>query len=213
MSQNSLCWRNNILQDLYKFLKERRSIRKYRVAKIRSEQLTRIIEGGIWAPSAHSAQPWRFVIIKSAQKKRQLAEAMGSVFQRDLELDGGSQKEVTEIVAASIERFSTAPILLLACLTMEPMDVYPDHRRRQVEYLLGVQSVAAAIQNILLAIHAEGLGGCWCCAPLFCQDVVRGILELPKEFLPQALITIGVPAESPEPPQRHLIEDIVIFEK
>lgn len=202
-----------MMRELFGFLKERRSIRKYRVTQISREQLSRIIEGGIWAPSAHSAQPWRFVVIESPHEKRRLAEAMGALFQRDLERDGGSPKEVKEIVAASIERFSTAPVLLLACLTMEPMDVYRDDRRRQVEFLLGVQSVAAAIQNILLAIHAEGLGGCWCCAPLFCQDVVREILGLPDEFLPQALITIGVPAEAPEAPQRHPIEDIVIYRK
>jgi coenzyme F420-0:L-glutamate ligase/coenzyme F420-1:gamma-L-glutamate ligase len=199
--------------ELYDFLKERRSVRKYKAASINRKQLDRIIEGGIWAPSAHSAQPWRFVIIKSRQDKQRLAEAMGAVFQRDLEQDGGSQKEVKEIVAASIDRFSTAPVLLLTCLTMENMDVYPDDRRRQVEFLLGVQSVSAATQNILLAIHAEGLGGCWCCAPLFCQDVVRDILGLPEEFIPQALITIGVPAETPEPPQRKPVEDILIYQK
>lgn len=201
------------MRELYGFLKERRSIRKYKATAINREQLDRIIQGGIWAPSAHSAQPWRFVIIKSAKEKRRLAEAMGASFQRDLERNGGSPKEVKEIVAASIERFSSAPVILLACLTMEPMDVYPDDRRRQVEFLLGVQSVAAAIQNILLSIHAEGLGGCWCCAPLFCQDVVRDILGLPDELLPQALITIGVPAEAPEPPQRRSIEEVLIYKK
>lgn len=201
------------MREFYGLLKERRSIRKYKVTAVNSEQLNRIIEGGIWAPSAHSAQPWRFVIIISAHEKRRLAEAMGTSFQRDLERDGGSPKEVKDIVTASIERFSTAPVLLLACLTMESMDVYPDDRRQQVEFLLGVQSLAAAIQNILLAVHAEGLGGCWCCAPLFCQDAVREILGLPDEFLPQALITIGVPAETPEPPQRHPIEEVVTYRK
>jgi nitroreductase len=50
-------------------------------------------------------------------------------------------------------------------------------------------------QNLLLATHDAGLGGCWMCAPLFCPDVVRGALDLPADWQPQALITLGYPAE------------------
>ena len=91
------------------------------------------------------------------------------------------------------------------------MDRYPDEKRSQAEHIMAVQSVAAAIQNILLAVHAEGLGACWCCAPLFCQEAVRRVLKLPPTLEPQALITIGPPAESPPPPSRHPLKRIMRY--
>jgi len=62
---------------------------------------------------------------------------------------------------------------------------------------------------MLLAAHGEGLGSCWFCAPLFCQDVVRKTLKIPKHAYPQALITLGYPANKPNPPPRKPLEDIV----
>jgi len=60
---------------------------------------------------------------------------------------------------------------------------------------MAVQSVALAAQNLLLMAHAEGLGACWVCAPLFCPDVVRDVLSLPADWEAQGLITMGYPAE------------------
>ena len=75
---------------------------------------------------------------------------------------------------------------------MADMDQYPDDRRQQAERVMAVQSVALAAQNLLLAAHAEGLGACWMCAPLFCPDVVRDALALPEDWEAQALIHAGI---------------------
>lgn len=140
-----------------------------------------------------------------------MAETMAAAFRRDLERDGKLSTEVEARIASSVERFRSAPLLLLACLTMKPLEVYQDAVRQHAEYVMGVQSVAAAIQNVLLAAYAEGLGGCWHCAPLFCPAEVREVLKLPDEFQPQALITIGFAAESPSPPPRHPLAQVVLY--
>jgi nitroreductase len=74
-----------------------------------------------------------------------------------------------------------------------------------------VQSAAAATQNLLLAASANGLGACWCCAPLFCPGVVRRALGLPAGFAPQALVTLGRPAHTPPVPPRKALDDIVAY--
>jgi F420 biosynthesis protein FbiB-like protein len=81
------------------------------------------------------------------------------------------------------------------CLTLEEMDRYPDEKRVRAELMMAVQSTGMAAQNLLLAAHAEGLGGCWMCAPLFCPDAVHAALALPPEWQPQGLILLGRPAE------------------
>jgi nitroreductase len=78
---------------------------------------------------------------------------------------------------------------------MADMDRYPDTRRQQAEWVMAVQSAALAAQNLLLMAHAEGLGACWMCAPLFCPDVVRAALGFPEDWEAQALLTVGYPAE------------------
>ena len=67
---------------------------------------------------------------------------------------------------------------------------------------MAVQSVAMAVQNLLLAAHAEGLGACWMCAPLFCPDSVRAALGLAENWEAQALITLGFPANEGKPASR-----------
>jgi F420 biosynthesis protein FbiB-like protein len=136
---------------------------------------------------------------------------MGDVFRRDLTADGEESTKIDELVATSVTRFSSAPVLILVCLTMKPMDVYPDEKRQRAEYIMAVQSVAAAVQTMLLAAHAEGLAGCWFCAPLFCPDTVQQILGLPETIIPQALVTLGFADETPDPSPRQPFEKLVTF--
>ncbi|MEM2151767.1 MAG: nitroreductase family protein [Candidatus Bathyarchaeia archaeon] len=196
------------VQNFWSIIVGRRSIRIYSPETIPEETILKVIEAVRWAPSAHNAQPWRFIIVTAPDVKKRLAEAMASDWMRDLEGNGVSKEEVERLTSESIKRFSEAPVLVVAALTMRDMHKYPDRRRQRLEHLMTAQSLAAAIQNILLAAHAEGLGACWFCAPLFCQETVRRVLGMPREVEPQALITIGYPAESPEPPPRKPLKEI-----
>jgi coenzyme F420-0:L-glutamate ligase/coenzyme F420-1:gamma-L-glutamate ligase len=98
-------------------------------------------------------------------------------------------------VDRSYQRISSAPAVIVVCMSLDDMDQYPDVRRQEAERTMAVQSVALAAQNLLLMAHAEGLGACWLCAPLFCPDVVRNELSLPGDWEAQALLTLGYPAE------------------
>ena len=192
---------------------ERRSVRKYQLEAVSSDVLGRILEAARWAPSAHNAQPWRFVVLRERHVKRRLAEAMARAWDRDLQEDGAPRDVRESLTQASMERFTSAPIVVIACLTMGEVEGYPDERRRGAERTMAIQSVAAAIQNMLLAAHGEGLGACWFCAPLFCPEVVRETLEIPAEVEPQALITLGRPAEKPDPPPRKALESMVHYDR
>ena len=194
-------------------IKERRSVRRYRSDEEPSGVLGRVLEAARWAPSAHNAQPWRFVVLQDRHNKLGLAEAMARAWNGDLQKDGVPPNLRKSLIAASIERFTSAPIVIIACLTMEEMDSYPDERRMEAEHTMAVQGVAASIQNMLLAAHGEGLGACWFCAPLFCPDVVREALGIPSEVEPLALVTMGRPAERPDPPPKKTLESIVHYER
>jgi coenzyme F420-0:L-glutamate ligase / coenzyme F420-1:gamma-L-glutamate ligase len=190
-------------------IKNRRSIRKYLQRPVPQEVLWEILEAAASAPSAHNAQPWRFIILNDKAAKRGLAEAMATAWQQDLKKDGTPKETRIASAQASIEQFTNAPVLVVGCLTLKDMTQYPDAERQRYEHDLAVQSLSAAIQNILLTAHAEQLGACWYCAPLFCQKTVTQTLKLPEDVEPQALITFGYPAENPTAPHRKPLQNTV----
>ncbi|UCF44887.1 MAG: nitroreductase family protein [Candidatus Bathyarchaeota archaeon] len=188
-------------------IKKRRSIRKYFSRKVSTDILRQVLEAAGWAPSVHNAQPWRFIVLTDAPLKRALSEAMADVWVADMIKDGIPCEVRENQCKTSVERFTHAPVLIVACITMKDMIKYADEKRQRNERDLAVQSLGAALQNLLLVAHANGLGACWFCAPIFCKETIRKILKIPDDVEPQALITLGYPSEKPYTPSRKLLEN------
>ncbi len=188
---------------------QRRSIRRYRPDVVPRNVIESLLQAAIWSPSAHNRQPWRFGVIETVAQKEVLAQAMGTRLRRDLQADGVPAVVVEADAGRSYSRITQSPVLIVLCLSMVDMDVYTDEKRNLNEYLMAVQSVAMAGQNILLAAHDAGLGACWMCAPLFCPDVVSATLNLPDDWQPQALLTLGYPAETREKTRKALEASVV----
>jgi F420 biosynthesis protein FbiB-like protein len=186
-------------------IKERRSVRTYQSRTVPHELIEEVLVAAGWAPSAHNAQPWRFIVLADASVKRELAEAMAESWAADMAKDG--LKIEADKRKTRIERFATAPVLILACLTMDGMMKFSDKKRQNSERDLAVQSLGAALQSLLLAAHAKGLGACWFCAPGFCKETVRKVLKIPDDVEPEALIAMGYPAEKPPVPPKKLLGD------
>lgn len=195
--------------DLRAFLRSRRSIRRFKADPVPDSVINDILHTATFAPSAHNRQPWRFCVVTTSLVKNKLANAMAVEFQRDLENDGLPGEEIQKRVARSRERMIAAPVLILLCLDMSEMDVYPDAKRQKAEYLMTVQSVANAGLQLLLAAHAEGLGGVWVCSPLFVQGTIQEVLDLPKTWEPQAMFFIGYPEVVPDARERKPLDEII----
>ncbi len=120
---------------------------------------------------------------------------MADRWRADLADDSVEEAAIERRIGISHSRLTGAPALVVPAVSMEAMDTYPDPQRANAEWLMAVQSVALACQNLLLAAHDLGLGACWMCAPLFVPAVVQSALDLPESWHPQAIITVGYPAE------------------
>jgi coenzyme F420-0:L-glutamate ligase / coenzyme F420-1:gamma-L-glutamate ligase len=185
-------------------------VRRFKPDPVPVSILRDVLATATFAPSAHNRQPWRFAVVMDPAIKQKLADAMSFEFQRDLENDGFPPEGIQKRIARSRERMTSAPVLILLCLEMSDMDVYPDPKRRKAEYLMAVQSVANAGMQLLLAAHAEGLGGVWVCSPLFVPETIQNILELPNTWEPQAMFFLGYPDESPKVKQMKDLQNIII---
>jgi len=193
------------------WLRQRRSVRRFQPRPLSDAALRQVLETATWAPSAHNRQPWRFVILQTPEAREKLVNAMSASFKAELTRDGLDPEQVERRVFLSRRRISNAPAAVLLCLDPSMGDSYPDPFRQQAELTMGVQGVAMAGCTLLLAAHAAGLAGVWLCAPLFTPEVVRQSLDLPEKWLPQALVLLGYPESTPEPPARQPLDEVALF--
>jgi len=193
------------------FLRSRRSIRRFLPDPIPAETILRILTTALFAPSAHNLQPWRFVVLVSASARLRLIDKISGKFHEDMVLDGVSDRELQERIERTARRINEAPVIILLCQDVAQVNPQPNNIRRKAELLMGRQSVAVAGLQLLLAAHAEGLGGTWICWPIFAPEATRQSLDLPPDWEPQGMFFLGYPAEEPKIPERKTLESIVIY--
>lgn len=197
--------------NLHNFLRTRRSVRRFKPDPVPESVIRDILATATFAPSAHNRQPWRFVVMTTQSVKGHLAEAMAVDFERDLTRDGVPSEKIQAQIKRSRERITSAPVAILLCLDMRDMDSYPDPKRREAEHTMAVQSAAAAGLQLLLAVHAEGLGGVWACWPLFAPETIQRALDLPESWEPQGMFFIGYMDGNPQPREKKPLDHVAIF--
>ncbi|HZC08057.1 MAG TPA: TIGR03668 family PPOX class F420-dependent oxidoreductase [Ktedonobacterales bacterium] len=196
--------------DFLPLARGRRSVRAFQSRPVPSHALEDLLVAASWAPSPHGRQPWRFVVLTQPEPKARLAEAMGADWRDTLAQDGQPTEVVEARLRKSHERIREAPALVLACLYLDDLDRYPDAERQRAEETMAIQSLGAAIQNMLLAAYAMGLDTGWMCAPLFSPETVRVALDLAPALIPHALIPIGYAARDPRRRSRRPLDDLVV---
>ncbi len=160
------------------------SIRKFEKRNVDDETLYTILLAANAAPSAGNLQARDFVVVKDEARRRMLAEA--------------SLKQMF---------IAEAPVVIVVCANYpRSMRVYGERGKLYAE-----QDATAAVENILIAVTALGLGAVWVGA--FDEEKVSRILELPDYVRPIAIVPIGYPAESPGRRKRYPIEMLTHREK
>jgi coenzyme F420-0:L-glutamate ligase/coenzyme F420-1:gamma-L-glutamate ligase len=179
-------------EEFMELARTRRSSKVLGLGEVPVEMVVRAVEAGVWAANAHNSQPWFFIVVVDHEVKKRLLDEMAEQWLEDLIGDGVPRENAVKVVEAGKERSMRASALIVACFSMREMETYWDSGRSRLEYIMGVQSLAAALQNILLALHSMGYGACWRCSPLFAPEAVRKVLEIPDDVEPQAMVEVGL---------------------
>ncbi len=204
-------FREDVKRNFKKVLKNRRSYKlEYSNRIIGSEKIRKCINLARWAPSAHNAQPWRYIILERGTLREKLINRMNEKWKSDLKKDGKPNAYISKKVNRTRTQFLNCPMLILLCMSEGDLEEYPDDERSENEFLLGVQSISASATYLLLALEYEGLAACWYCAPLFAKETVRKALSLPSHLIPMGFITTGYPKKSKiSAPYRKKLHEII----
>lgn len=165
------------------FIKNRRSVHKYKKKKVPLEALYYVLEAGRWAPSSANIQNWRFLVIQNRDTISQIARA-----------------------SLGQEWISDAPLLIIVCsLTKKVV-----HKFHKFGEIYAIQNTMAAVENMLIGAMGVGLATCWVTA--FAHNRVRRICRIPDQVDIHGIITLGYANERPVPMARHDLWDLTIFE-
>ena len=163
--------------------------------------LEETLDAAASAPSAHNAQPWHFAVVLNEDLRKKLSRAMAKRYALDMAARKVSRDAIEKKTKRSIEIFSHAPVLVIAFLTTERLSPAKGQHALN-ERVMAIQGVALACGQLMLSAAAVGLATSWFSAPLFCVKEIMDTLNLKRPWEPQAIITLGYPAEDPPPKER-----------
>lgn len=179
----------------------RRSVRSYRPDPVDPELLRRAVAVALRSPAPHHTRPVRFIWLADRNRRRRLLDAMAQAWRADLRGDGMAEDRIEHRVRRGNLLYD-APEVLVPVAVPDGAHSYPDTRRQAAEETMFTVAAGAAVQGLLVALAAEGVGSCWVGSTLFCPDLVRAELTLPAVWRPLGAIAVGYPTEPlvPRPP-------------
>ncbi len=171
----------------------RRSIRSFGSDPVSESAVREAVAAACTAPAPHHSRPWLFVVLRPGPARRRLLEAMAEAWAADLARDGTSPAVIERRRLASDALIGDAPLLVVPCIRLHRAHAYRDLERSSAEREMFLLSGGAAIQNLLLALHAQGLASCWVSSTLFCKEETREALGLDDEWIPLGSVAVGLP--------------------
>lgn len=165
---------SNAGQAVLDAISTRTSIRAYQDRPVGADTVELLLRAAMSAPSARNRQPWAFIVVDDKDLLRQLADSLPYA-----------------------QSAAAAPMAVVVCGVLT-------ESQGATNAGWWVQDAAAASENLLLAVHAVGLGAVWTGVYSYEDRVraVRNVLGLPRHVVPLNVIPIGYPAENPAPKQK-----------
>ncbi len=176
----------------------RQSVRSFRAEPVDPRALRRAVGVALTAPAPPHPRPVRCVWLADRSVRQRLLDAMAQAWRADLRRDGLPDDAIARRVRRG-DLLRNAPEVLVPGAVPDGAHAYPDVRRQVAEETMFTVAGGAAVQGLLVALAAEGLGSCWIGSPLFCPDLVRAELALPPAWRPLGAIAVGYPTHSLQP--------------
>lgn len=208
------------------FIYRRKSVRKFAEAPVAEDHLRELIKAAVYAPSGTNAQNWQFVVITDKAKITAIADLVAA---KNAELVGllTTQQSIAALRAKVPYHtiFRDAPVLVLIYAGPYPTvadTLIADGAMTKEEAAIysranpGIQNIAAAMENLLLAAASLGYGGCWMTGPTYAAEEITDFIgreKIKAGYFLAAMTPIGVPAAGPSQPPRKPLDEVLTIIK
>ena len=190
--------------ELFEAIKSRRSIRRYKSDPVDDKKIEAILEAGRWAPSWANTQCWRFIVVRDPEVRAMVA----GTFKKS-EIRG-------EIVDnPMVKVFNTVPVLIVVCAEEGKSGKKPgaggagDYFTDKGDWFMF--DTALAVENMVLAAHALGLGTV--IIGTFDARQAEKVLGVPQGYRIVTIFPVGVPDQEAEVPPRKELAEIAFKDK
>jgi nitroreductase len=194
--------------DFFDVVTTQRAIRRLKTDPIPDAALRQIMDAAICAPSGGNRQGWSFVVVRDPAKRARLGELYREAWSELMKVpyyrDAASappDSPAGRMLASARhlgQHLGEAPVLIFACIALDP--------GAQPTLTTGA-SIYPAVQNIMLAARALGIGSCITTIHRFRDAQVKELLGIPSDVETAALIPLGYPlGKFGRPPRRPLRE-------
>ncbi len=171
---------------------QRQSVSKVKTDAVPRELIEQLLGAAVQAPNHHKVRPWRFVVLQNAARE-QLGEVLAQALQ------ARKVEATADELAKERQKALRAPVLIAVAVDKPAIP--------KVQEIESVAAVAAAIENLLLAAHALGLGAIWRTGPAATDAAVKAFLGFESAQHLLGLVYIGYPAAPAMPVSRPPFDD------
>ncbi len=213
---------------LFEAMYSARAMRWLKPDPVPAHLIARILEAATQAPNAGNRQNWLFVVVRDAEQRRRIGDIYRRVslwvlqrYQHQGKPANQSQAEYDRMMKGGThlyDHMADAPVLLLPCLRIKPFDLPPEISAEVRSAMTAAApwtagaSIYPAMQNIILACRALGLGTLPTTNHTIAEDEIKAVLDLPPEVRTFALMPIGYPERNFGPLTRRPVSEVAILD-
>lgn len=207
-------------EEFLELIKTRRSVREFKAEPVTRADIEKMVECARFAPSASNTQPWYFVVADEPTDVAAMADAVAAAVGKVVDgMDSPRGKKEMDAYAGYFTFFRYAPAIIAVftapyrALLGRLLKRYAPEIGERIGTHASEQSVAAAIENLMLAAHALGYGSVWMTGPLFAKDELEEMLSPPDGYELAALVAVGRPEGTVgnELPDRKGLDEIMRY--